>query len=102
MKFTSDRPYGDPEAAARKLLEIANSVQAVQDGRIHIEKINWPFLHELRGSPAELQGRARSSSRAGMDRLGTVKWPELIPTQASFPASSNWYAAVRSNRHDRR
>lgn len=42
-----------PEAAARKLIEIANSVEAVQDGRIHIEKINWPFLHELKGSPAE-------------------------------------------------
>jgi hypothetical protein len=25
----------------------------VQDGRIRIELINWPFLHELRGSPAE-------------------------------------------------
>jgi hypothetical protein len=30
--------------AARKLIEIANSVEARQDGRIHIEKINWPFL----------------------------------------------------------
>ena len=53
MKFATDRPYADPEAAARKLIEIANSVEAVQDGRIHIEKINWPFLHELKGSPAE-------------------------------------------------
>ena len=30
--------------AARKLIEIANSVEAIQDGRIHVEKINWPFL----------------------------------------------------------
>jgi hypothetical protein len=37
MKFAIDRPYGDPEAAARKLIEIANSVEAVQDGRIYIE-----------------------------------------------------------------
>jgi len=28
------------EAAARKLLEIAHSAEAVQDGRIHIELIN--------------------------------------------------------------
>jgi hypothetical protein len=27
-------------------MEIANSVEAVQDGRIHIELINWPFLQE--------------------------------------------------------
>jgi hypothetical protein len=29
MKFTTDRPYGDPEKAARKLIEIANSIGAV-------------------------------------------------------------------------
>ena len=40
MKFVGQRPYADPEVAARKLLEIANPVEPVQDGRIHIEKIN--------------------------------------------------------------
>ncbi len=44
MKLVDSRPFSDPEAAARKLLEIANSVEPVQDGRIHIEKINGPFL----------------------------------------------------------
>jgi hypothetical protein len=53
MKFSEARPYADPEAAARKLIEIANSVEAVQDGRIHIEKINGPFLYEFKGTPAE-------------------------------------------------
>ena len=53
MKFTEPRPYADPEAAMKKLLEIANSVEAVQDGRIHIEKINGPFLFEHGGKPAE-------------------------------------------------
>jgi hypothetical protein len=53
MKFVEPRPYADPEAAARKLLEIANSVEAVQDGRIHIELINWPMLHDLKATPAE-------------------------------------------------
>jgi hypothetical protein len=43
MKLAANRPYANPEKAARKLLEIANSVEAVQDGRIHIEKINAPF-----------------------------------------------------------
>jgi hypothetical protein len=37
---------------ARKLLEIANATEVVQDGRIHIEKINQPFL-KAGGSPAE-------------------------------------------------
>jgi hypothetical protein len=53
MKFAAERPYADPEKAARKLVEIANAVEAVQEGRIFIELINWPFLSELKGSPAE-------------------------------------------------
>ena len=53
MKFAADRPYGDPDKAARKLIEIANSVEAVQDGRIYIELLNWPFLSEHKGSPDE-------------------------------------------------
>jgi hypothetical protein len=52
MKFTSDRPFSDPDKAARKLIEIANTVEAVQDGRIHIELINAPFL-QGGGSPVE-------------------------------------------------
>ena len=32
MKFSTDRPYSDPEKAARKLLEIANATEPV-DGR---------------------------------------------------------------------
>jgi hypothetical protein len=53
MKFAAARPYATPEATARKLIEIANSVEAVQDGRIHIELINGPFLFDLKGTPAE-------------------------------------------------
>ena len=44
MKYATNRPFADPEKAARKLLEIANETEAIQDGRIHIEKINGPML----------------------------------------------------------
>jgi len=37
-----------PIAAARKLVEIANDVEAVQDGRIHIERVNGPMSALLR------------------------------------------------------
>jgi hypothetical protein len=53
MKYINDRPYADPVKAARKLMEIPNETEAVQDGRIHIEKINGPFLFRDGGSPAE-------------------------------------------------
>jgi hypothetical protein len=65
MKFAAERPYADPETAARKLIEIANSVEAVQDGRLHIEKINLPFLR-AGGSPAEY--------KAGLARAIQLGW----------------------------
>jgi hypothetical protein len=49
MKFATDRPYASPETAARKLVEIANAVEAVQDGRIFIELINGRFCRNTRG-----------------------------------------------------
>jgi hypothetical protein len=66
MKFAANRSYGDPDKAARKLIEIANSVEAVQDGRIYIELVNWPFLSEHKGSPAEY--------KAGLDLAIARGW----------------------------
>jgi hypothetical protein len=43
LKHAEFRPYAEPEAAARKLIELAAGVQAVND-RIHIETINGLFL----------------------------------------------------------
>jgi hypothetical protein len=59
MKFTADRPFADPEQAARKLIEIANATQSVQDGRIHIELVNLPFLRA---------GGSVEEYRAGLER----------------------------------
>ena len=53
MKFVEPRPFADPKAAARKLVELAYAFEPIQDGRIYIEKINGPFLYELKGTPAE-------------------------------------------------
>jgi hypothetical protein len=69
MKFATARPYADPEAAARKLLEIANSVEAVMDGRIYIELINGPMLFEFKATPAEY--------KAGLDLAVDRGWLEL-------------------------
>jgi hypothetical protein len=53
MKFVEPRPFADPEAAARKLVEVAYAFEPVHDGRIYIEKINEPFLYQQKGTPAE-------------------------------------------------
>ena len=69
MKYAADRRYADPEQAARKLLEIANSIEAVQDGRIHIERINYPFLFVEKATAAEY--------KAGLDLAIARGWLEL-------------------------
>ena len=63
MKYATARPYADPEKAARRIREIANAVEPIQ-GRIHIEKINGPFLFSHGGSPAEYQAGLDLGSRA--------------------------------------
>ena len=37
MKFVEPRPFADPDVAARKLVEIASTIEPVQDGRIYAE-----------------------------------------------------------------
>jgi hypothetical protein len=37
MKFVTDRPFAEPDFAARRLADFANATEAVQDGRIYIE-----------------------------------------------------------------
>ena len=56
---------GDPDVAARRLIEIVNATEALQDGRIFIEVINLAFLRGG-GSPAEY--------RAGLDRAIAKGW----------------------------
>jgi hypothetical protein len=53
MKFANDRPFADPEKAARRIMEIASTVEPAQDGRVYIELINGPFLFRDKGTPAE-------------------------------------------------
>jgi hypothetical protein len=66
MKFATDRPYADPEKAARKIVEIANSVEPGQQGRIYIELINGPFLYREKGTPDEY--------KAGLDLAVERGW----------------------------
>ncbi|SFN02735.1 hypothetical protein SAMN05216573_10786 [Bradyrhizobium sp. Rc3b] len=68
-RFAAQRPYADPEAAARQLVQLAASVEAVQDGRIHIEKINAPFLFTLHGAAPEFG--------AGLEYAIQKGWIEL-------------------------
>ena len=65
MKFVERQPLADPDAAARKLVEIANGVEAVQDGRIYVERVNEPFL---------AVGGSGEQFRAGIERAIALGW----------------------------
>jgi hypothetical protein len=65
MKFVDPHSSADPDAAARKLVEIANGVEAVQDGRIFIERVNEPFL---------AAGGSGEQFRAGIERAIALGW----------------------------
>jgi hypothetical protein len=92
MKLVELRAYADPEAAARKLMEIVHSVEPVQDGRIHIERINWPFLSEFKGSPAEYSASLKLTIDRGwlwLHDSGTyVKFTPAITCQSPVACST--------------
>jgi hypothetical protein len=52
LKFAEARSYADPETAARRIMEIANTIEPAQ-GKIYIELINYPMLFTDKATPAE-------------------------------------------------
>ena len=52
MKFKKDRSFATPEAAERKLLELANAVEADHVGRLSVAVVNKQF-REAGGSYEE-------------------------------------------------
>jgi hypothetical protein len=64
MRFAPNRPFANPDVAARRLVEIANSVEPAQDGRIYIERVNAPFL----------AGGSGDDFRAGIERAIALGW----------------------------
>jgi hypothetical protein len=74
IKFVEASPLSDPATAARKLVEIASGIEAMQDGRIHIEKVNGPFLYGIKGTPAQYSAGIKYAIERGwieMHRSGT-------------------------------
>ena len=53
------------DADARKLIEITNGIEAAQDGRIHIERINASFL---------AAGGTDDDFHAGTERAVALGW----------------------------
>jgi hypothetical protein len=56
MKFKEERPFAMPKAAERKLLEIANAIEADHARRLAVSDINTQF-RAAGGSPADTARR---------------------------------------------
>jgi hypothetical protein len=69
-----------------KLTELANACEPAQDGRIYIEKINAPFIYQLKGTAAEY--------KAGLDLAIAKRWLSLY--------ESGTYVIVRFTEADSR
>jgi hypothetical protein len=69
MKYAEARPYADPEKAARRVMEIANSVEPGTQGQIYIEKINAPMLFKDAATPAEYWAGLQHAIAKGWLRL---------------------------------
>ncbi|AHY53063.1 hypothetical protein [Bradyrhizobium japonicum] len=83
MKLAAERAFAAPEAAARKLVELAETIEAVQDGRIHIEKLNASFLYTLKATGSEFGAGIKHAVEKGWLELhesGT--YVRLIGTSA--------------------
>ena len=104
MKYVTDRPYADPEKAARKILEIANGVEVVQDGRIYIDLIKGPFRFREKGTPEEYKagldlaierswltlhesGHLRQVHASGVDQVVALVMPGLRTSDRSMKRS---------------
>ena len=63
----NDTPLTDPNVTARKIVEIANDIELVQNGRIHIPRVKATFL-AARGSGTHAKLTARFPSVSNMQR----------------------------------
>jgi hypothetical protein len=65
MKYAEPSPYADPEKAARRIMEIAHTIEPGPQGQIHIEKINRPMLYKDIAHPAEYWAGMRRAIENG-------------------------------------
>jgi hypothetical protein len=68
MKFTQDRPFASVDTAVKKLLEIANSLEADHAGRLQIGTINEQFL-KAGANVAEYKAALRAAVERGLIAL---------------------------------
>jgi hypothetical protein len=89
VKHVETRPYADPEAAGRKLIELAAKVEPANGDRIYIEKINASFLYELKASGPEFgAGIKFAVERGWLELHESGTYVRLLPGGQSLLTSA--------------
>ena len=89
LKLAADRPFADPDKAARRLLEQAHAFEPVQEGRIYILRGSTaPFLYVDKGSPGEYS--------AGL-MLAIERGRLEIHDSGTFVKFTGWIRLFRTN-----
>ena len=84
MKFVEPSRFTNPDVAARKLVEIANGIEALQDGRIYIELVNGAFL-EAGATPDQYRAAlARAISQGWLWRHESGTYVKFTPAGADI------------------
>jgi hypothetical protein len=75
MKFVEPSHFTDPDAAVRKLLEIANATEPAQNGRLYIELVNAAQRRRwaLWIAPGPLASACYAPSTPALERTGTTE-----------------------------
>jgi hypothetical protein len=84
MKFVEPSRLADPDAAALSLVQIANGIEAIQDGRIYIERVNGAFLAEG-GTPDQYRAAlARAIAMGWLSRHESGTYAKFTPAGAGM------------------
>jgi len=73
-----------PTRLAISIINGANSVEAVQDGRIHVEKINWPFLQAGGSADEYVAGLQMAIDRGWLDIHRSGTYVKFTPAGAEL------------------
>jgi hypothetical protein len=85
MKFVEPSRLTDPDATARKLLEIANATEPAQDGRIYIELVNAAFLKAGGGTAKQFRvGIQRAVEKGWTVRHESGTYVKFTPSGAEL------------------
>ena len=83
-KFVQPLPFADPDAAASKLVEIANACDVSQDGRIYVELVNGAFL-KAGGTPDQYRdGIVRAIAKGRLLRHESGTYVKFTPAGAEL------------------